>query len=45
MFFISPEKFFSFSRYFSFCLDFFGYVQKRFDEKDQVSFETYDVPD
>ena len=34
MLFISPEKLFSFRRYLSFCFDFFGLVEKRFDKND-----------
>ena len=43
MLFISPQKLFSFSRYLTFCLDFFGRVAKRLDKKDKVKFKIYDV--
>ena len=43
MFFISPKKLFSFSRYLTFCLDFFGRVAKRLNSKDKVNFKIYDV--
>ena len=39
MLFISRQKLFPFSRYLSFCLDFFGHVQKRLDKKDKVNFK------
>ena len=40
---ISPQKLFSFSRYLTFCFDFFGRVAKRLDQKDKVNFKIYDV--
>ena len=40
---ISPQKLFSFSRHLSFCLDAFGRVAKRLDQKDKVNFKNYDV--
>ena len=43
MVFISPQKLFFFSRYLSFCLDFFGHVAKQLDKKNQVDFKFYDV--
>ena len=43
MLFISPQKLFSFSRYLTFCLDFFGRVAKRFDQKEKVNFKISDV--
>ena len=43
MIFISPKDLFSFSRYLSLCLDFFGHVTKRLDKKNKVSFKFYDV--
>ena len=42
MVFISLQKLFSFSRYLSFRLDFFGQVAKRLDKKDKVNFKFYD---
>ena len=42
MFFISSEKLFSFSRYFSFCYDFLAMWEKQLD-KDRVNFEVHDV--
>ena len=43
MLFISPQKLFPFSRYLSFCPDFFGRVAKRLDQKNKVNFKIYDV--
>ena len=43
MLFILPQKLFSFSRYLTFCLNFFGRIAKEFDWKDKVNFKTYDV--
>ena len=43
MFFISPKKLFSFSRYLSFLSWLFGHVTKRLDKKDKVNFKFYDV--
>ena len=43
MFFISPEKLFSFLRYLQFCPDFFGYIGKRLDKKPKVNLEIYDA--
>ena len=43
MFCISPRKLFSFLRYLTFCLHFFGRVAKQFDWKDKVNFKIYDV--
>ena len=43
MLFISPQKLFSFSRYLSFCLVFFGHLAKRLDQKDKVNFKFYDA--
>ena len=43
MLFVSPKKFFSFLRYFSFCPEFFNHVGKWLDKKAKVSFKIYDV--
>ena len=40
--FISPQNFCSFPRYLFFCLDFFGRVAKRPDQKDKVNFKIYE---
>ena len=41
MFFISPKKLFSFSRYLTFCLDFSSGVAKQLDLKHKVTFKIY----
>ena len=43
MLFISPKQLASFSRYSSFCLNFFGHVTKRLDKKHKINFECYDI--
>ena len=43
MLFTSPQKFFSFSRYLTFGLDFFGRVAKRLDYNDKVNFKIHNV--
>ena len=43
MLFISSGKFFLFSRYLNFCLDFLVMKKKRLDWKDKINFKTYDV--
>ena len=43
MLFVSPQKLFSFSRYLTLSLDFFGRVAKQLDYKDKVNFKIYDV--
>ena len=43
MLFISPLKFFLFSRYLNFCLDFLVIWEKQLDEKDKVIFEIHGV--
>ena len=42
MFFITPQKIFSFSRYLSFVLTFY-HVSKRLDKKGRVNFKFYDI--
>ena len=39
------SKFFSFSRYLTFYLDFFGPVAKQLDQKGKVNLKIYDVTD
>ena len=43
MVFISRQKLFSFSRYFSFCLDFLVVKQNGLMRKDKVNFKFYDA--
>ena len=43
MFFISPEKLFSFLRYLKFCSDCLSHVEKRHDKKAKVNFKFSDV--
>ena len=43
MFFISPEKLFSFLRYLKFCSDCLSHVGKRHDKKVKVIFKFPDV--
>ena len=43
MLFISPTQLVSFSRYSSFCLNFFGHVTKRLDKTHKINFECYDI--
>ena len=43
MLFISPQKLFSFSRYLTLCLDFFGRVAKRLYYMDKINLKIYDV--
>ena len=43
MLFMSPQKLFFFSRYLTFCLDFFGRVAKELDQKGKFNFKIYDV--
>ena len=43
MFFISPQKLFSFQRYLSFCLDFLAMYRKGLIKKIKVNFKFYDV--
>ena len=43
MLFNSPKKLFLFSRYWSFCLDFFSHVTKRLDKKDKGNFKFDDA--
>ena len=45
MLFIPPQKLFSFSRYSTFCLDFFGRLAKQLDCKNNVNFKIYDITD
>ena len=43
MLFIEPQKLFLFSRYLTFCLEFFGRAAKRHDQKEKVNFKVYEV--
>ena len=43
IFFISPEKLFSFSRYLGFCHDFLVMQKKWLDQKDKVNFKIHDI--
>ena len=43
MLFVSPQKLFQFSRYFSFRHDFLFMQEKRLDQKDKVNFKIRDV--
>ena len=43
MLYVSPPKPFLFSRYLKFYLGFFGYIEKRVDQKDKFIFKAYDL--